>query len=167
MRFFSSLVTLATGATLVLAQNNTSAPGYGNITSTIDTSNSTFSFGERYAVLNLDLINAIVGGVSSTSAGQQFINCTSNWIDAVHAVDPQPLTIFTRIYFSTAYQPELGLGVPFTNVAGALNITESSEQGMLYPAFNTTARDVVLPKTRYYAGESDRVGSGGTDGRRR
>lgn len=155
MRFFSVVASLATSVYVVSAQNTTApAPGYGNITSTIPASNSTFSFGQRYAVLNLDLINAIVGNFNGTDSGRQFINSTKTWIDAVHAVEPQPLTVFTRIYYSTRFSPELGLGVPFGSLQGGLaNITEESPQGMLYPAFETSERDVVLPKTRFYAGE--------------
>jgi hypothetical protein len=150
---YRTLLVLASSAAYVLAQNATGV-GYGNITSSIPASNTTLSFGQRYAVLNLDMINAIVGSVSSTAPGQQWINATNTWIEAVHASDPQPLTIFTRIYFASPFQPELGTGVPFSNVAAGLrNVTESSMQGQIYSAFQTSDRDVQIAKTRYYAGE--------------
>lgn len=140
---------------------SSSGLGYGNITSTLP-SNSTFSFGSRYAILNLDLINGIVGSFNTTPAGQAFISSTSEWIDAVQSKSNSsgsydPLTIYTRIYFSTPQRPELGLGVPFSNIAqGFGNITESSETGELYPAFAEKVQetDVVLQKTRFYAGAS-------------
>lgn len=112
-----------------------------------------FSFGRHYAVLNLDLINALVGSVNASTAGQQFINSTARWIDAVHAQDPPPLSIFTRIYFSNARQPELGPQTPFAAVSSALG-TAQDPQTQLYHAFtpDEKAGDVVLQKTRYYAG---------------
>lgn len=146
-----ALITALTGS---LAQSNTTTtPGYGNVTSTLE-GNSTFSFGDRYAVLNLDLINGIVGSINGTQQGQAFINSTLDWVDAVQATEPKPLTVWTRIYFSNSMRPELGVGVPFSNIAGGFgNITEESETGQLYPAFKPLETDVVLPKTRFYAGE--------------
>jgi len=127
--------------------------GYGNITSTL-ADNSTFSFGDRYAVLNLDLINGIVGSINGTQQGQTWINSTLDWVDAVQAKESNPLTIWTRIYFSNSQRPELGLGVPFSNIAGGFgNLTEQSETGQLYSAFTPLETDVVLPKTRFYAGQ--------------
>lgn len=152
---------VTTSNTTSTSTTSSSGLGYGNITSTLP-SNSTFSFGSRYAILNLDLINGIVGSFNTTPAGQAFINSTSQWIDAVQSKSNSsnaygPLTIYTRIYFSTPQRPELGLGVPFSNIAqGFGNITESSETGELYPAFaeKVLDTDVVLQKTRFYAGES-------------
>jgi hypothetical protein len=152
---------VTTSNTTSTSTTSSSGLGYGNITSTLP-SNSTFSFGSRYAILNLDLINGIVGSFNTTPAGQAFINSTSQWIDAVQTKSNssnayEPLTIYTRIYFSTPQRPELGLGVPFSNIAqGFGNITESSETGELYPAFaeKVLEADVVLQKTRFYAGES-------------
>jgi hypothetical protein len=152
---------VTTSNTTSTSTTSSSGLGYGNITSTLP-SNSTFSFGSRYAILNLDLINGIVGSFNTTPAGQAFINSTSQWIDAVQSKSNSssgsydPLTIYTRIYFSTLQRPELGLGVPFSNIAqGFGNITESSETGELYPAFaeKVLDTDVVLQKTRFYAGE--------------
>lgn len=130
-------------------------PGYDCyphcIASTI--SNASFSFGQHYAVLNLDLINALVGGVNETAAGKAFISNTAKWIDAVHAQSPPPLSIFTRIYFSNSHKPEVGPQAPFAQVGGTLG-TAASPLTKLYPAFTVDkeAGDVVLQKTRYYAG---------------
>jgi hypothetical protein len=154
--FASLALALITGLSGSSANNSDSGTpdiGYGNITSTL-ASNSTFSFGDRYAVLNLDLINGIVGSVNTTEQGQSFINSTVDWVDTVQAKASNPLTIWTRIYFSTSQRPELGLGVPFSNIAAGFgNITEQSATGQLYPAFQPLDTDVVLPKTRFYAGE--------------
>ena len=139
----------------VRAQDS-SKPGYTChpkcITPTIS-ENKNFNFGRHYAVLNLDLINAIVGGINTTAAGQQFISSTAKWIDAVHSQDPVPLSIFTRIYFSNSHLPEIGPQSPFGAVGGSLG-TKADPLTELYPAFHVDreAGDVVLQKTRYYAG---------------
>jgi len=137
------------------AQVNSTEPGYNChptcIPSTV--TNTSLSFGQHYAVLNLDLINALISSVADTTAGSAFINNTARWIDAVHAQNPPPLSIFTRIYFLNAHQPEIGPNTPFAQVGGALGTANSTET-MLYPAFNfdEAAGDTVLQKTRYYAG---------------
>ncbi len=146
-------LTFAAFAIYAVAQNGSSI-GYGNVTSSISPSNTSLSFGQRYAVLNLDMISALVAPLNGTTAGQQWINATSTWIGAIHSLNPQPLTIFSRIYFAAPFQPELGVGVPFSNVAGGLvNVTEASAQGKVYSAFAPSGEDVQLAKTRYYAGE--------------
>lgn len=155
MKFTSTLIAICSlVAPAVVAQNATGL-GYGNITSSIAANNTSFSFGRNYAVLNLDMINGIYGGFNTTTQGQQLINSTVTWINAVQAQNPVPLTIWTRIYFQTALRPELGVGVPFGRVVGGFgNLTESSPGGMLYPAFKPLqGKDIVIPKTRLYAGE--------------
>jgi len=155
MKFSSILnLALATVITSTAAQstNATTTPGYVTNFSTLP-NNSTFSFGKNYAVLNLDLINGIVGNINTTTEGKQFINSVSTWISAVHAQSPPPLSIFTRIYFSNAKRPEIGPKTPFSVDAASLgNATIDSPQGQLYPAFVPSADDVVLQKARYYAG---------------
>ncbi|KAI5363281.1 Putative isochorismatase [Septoria linicola] len=91
--------------------------------------------------------------IVNTTAGKAFINSTATWIDAVHAQKPPPLSIFTRIFFSNARQPEIGPKSPFAQVASSLG-TSNDSNTFIYPAFrvNEAAGDVVLQKTRYYAG---------------
>lgn len=69
------LAVFALVAPAVVAQNSTGL-GYGNITSSIPSNNTSFSFGRNYAVLNLDMINGIYGSFNSTPQGQQLINST-------------------------------------------------------------------------------------------
>jgi len=118
-------------------------------------SNSSLSFGQHYAVLNLDLITGLVAGVNTSAAGQAFINNTATWIDAVHAQDPAPLSIFTRIYFTgpPGHRAEVGANAPFNKISAGLG-NASDPLTQLYPAFHVdeAAGDVVLQKTRYYAG---------------
>jgi nicotinamidase-related amidase len=147
---------LAISPSLALAQNASSSPGYANyptpIASTIS-SNSTLSFGRHYAVLNLDLINGLVSPLASSPAGSAFIANTATWIDAVHAQTPPPLSIFTRIYFSNARKPEVKPGSGFASVSAPLG-TANATATQIYPSFRVDegAGDVVLQKTRYYAG---------------
>lgn len=139
----------------VVAQNTTT-PGYNGfptfLSSTVP-SNTTISFGTHYAVLNLDLIVATIGTVPSTPAGAQFVSNIANWIDTVHAQTPPPLSIFTRIFFSNNRQPEIGPTTPFGALSRALG-NSSAANTQIYPAFtvNETVGDVVLDKTRFYAG---------------
>jgi hypothetical protein len=117
-------------------------------------SNASLSFGTHYAVLNLDLINGLVGIINTTAAGKAFINNTATWIGAVHQQTPPPISIFTRIYFSGPKRPEVGLTSPLQKTtAGFGNATESSPIGQLYPAFKPLAGwDVQLSRVGYYAG---------------
>ncbi|KAK3707497.1 hypothetical protein LTR37_012139 [Vermiconidia calcicola] len=155
MKLQASIFTLAS-AYFASAQEST-RPGYNCHPTCIQPTiprNRQFNFGRHYAVLNLDLINGIVGGVEETAAGQAFISNTANWIDAVHALDPAPLSIFTRVYFENSFQPEIGPDSPFGQVAGDLG-TAATAPTKLHPAFTVDqagAGNVVLQKTRYYAG---------------
>jgi len=152
----SSIILSLSSAILALAENATT-PGFMPGFSTVP-ANSTFSFGTNYAVLHLDLINAIVGGINTTTEGQQFIDNVATWISAVHTQTPPPLTFFTRIYFSTSQRPEIGPNTPFaTPAAGLGNITITSPEGMLYPAFVPTDDDVILQKVRYWAGAGNQL----------
>ncbi|KAJ5702313.1 cysteine hydrolase family protein [Penicillium malachiteum] len=135
---------LLSWALLALAPALIDATELGYSTTTPSTVNGSLSFGSHYAVLNLDLIDALVGSINTTTKGQAFINSTAKWISA----------IFSRIYFSTSLMPEVSLSAPFYQaVAEVGNLTESNELSQLYSAFKPTPDyDVVLQKTRYYAG---------------
>ena len=154
---FTSLIS----ASLVLVGaahcQSTGALGYAsNVPSTV--TNASFSFGQHYAVLNLDLIEGLVSGINTTTAGQAFINNTKMWIDAVHQQTPAPISLWTRIYFSNSQQPEIGPNSPFRKVAGSLpnNGTESSPATQIYHAFSPLPNyDVILRKSRYYAGDGN------------
>lgn len=149
MRVFQ-LSVAATFASLSAAQ----APGYDGFPTYIPSTipcNETLSFGSNYAVLNLDLINALVGSVANTTEGEAFINSTATWIDAVHAQSSPPISIFTRIYFSTPERLEVGPDAPFAQDVSALG-NSSDPNTEIYPAFTVETDDAVLQKVRYYAG---------------
>jgi hypothetical protein len=67
------------------------------------------------AFLQLDLLTLIVSTFAVPfPQGQTFISYESLLLSTLHSLNPQPLNIFTRIYFSspTGY-PELGTSSPF------------------------------------------------------
>lgn len=154
----SLLSAVALTGSFVYAQSSSEAPGYNCMPTCIEPTvpaNETLSFGKHYAVLNLDLINGIAGGLANTTAGEAFLSNTADWIDAVHAQKPPPLSIYTRIYFSAPTKPEVGPNAPFANVGGNLGtiddpLTELVPQ--IRSRVDATLNDVVFPKTRYYAG---------------
>ena len=152
----SPIVPIVLASAAAVTAQNASAPGYDGypdpIASTV-AANDSLSFGQHYAVLNLDLINGLVAPLASEPAGSAFIDNVATWIDAVHAQNPPPLSIFTRIYFNNARKPEIKPGSGFAGVSGPLT-TANATATQLYPAFHVdeAAGDVILQKTRYYAG---------------
>jgi nicotinamidase-related amidase len=139
-----------------VAAQDASVPGYEGFHSSIASTvaaNDSLSFGSHYAVLNLDLINGLVAPLASEPAGNSFIHNTARRIDAVHAQTPPPLSIFTRIYFNNARKPEIKPSSGFGRASAPLT-TANSSATQIYPAFHVDdlAGDVVLQKTRYYAG---------------
>jgi nicotinamidase-related amidase len=152
----SQILPLVLASTSLAVAQNATSPGYTGypepIVSTI-AANESLSFGQHYAVLNLDLINGLVAPLASSPAGSAFIKNTATWIDAVHALSPPPLSIFTRIYFSNARKPEVKPGSGFASVSAPLT-TANATATQIYSDFSVdeTAGDVVLQKTRYYAG---------------
>ncbi|KAL4866606.1 hypothetical protein BDV12DRAFT_131369 [Aspergillus spectabilis] len=134
----------------------TTTPGYSVCTPSTVTNYPTLSFGQNYAVLNLDLSNALVASVSETEVDQKWINSTATWINAVHHQSPPPLSIYTRIYYSTSKAPEVNPVIPFYQVVAALgNVTESDAISRVYDVFAPLESDVVLRKSRYYAGDGN------------
>ena len=154
------LSTLSAGlASLALSTaQSMGSPGYNCMPTCISStvpSNSTLSFGKHYAVLNLDIIAAIYSGVANTTAGSAFLSNTGAWIDAVHAQNPPPLSLYTRIYYSAPTKPEIGPGAPYASVGGTLGTSEDPNTELvpeIRGRVNESLNDVVLQKTRYYAG---------------
>ncbi|KAL5342046.1 cysteine hydrolase family protein [Aspergillus crustosus] len=137
---------LSTFALLGGSMAAATTPGYSVCTPSTVTNSSSLSFGQNYAVLNLDLISALVASVSETEEGQKWINSTATWINAVHHQSPPPLCIYTRIYCTNSKAPEVTPDVPFYQAVAAL--------GNVYDAFAPLEDyDVVLRKSRYYAGD--------------
>ena len=58
----------------------------------------------------------LAGVLRSVSAPDVLVD----WIDTVHAQNPPPLSIFTRIYFNNARKPEVKPGSGFAGVSAPL-----------------------------------------------
>jgi nicotinamidase-related amidase len=110
-------------------------------------------FGQRYAVLNLDWMSLLIDSVKDTTVGQEFITNCSRWNDAVHKKNPRPLTIFTSLFFSSSAQPELAKESPFTRLLQGYGTFEKGSSGVQIDSnFMVDEKDVILQKTRWYAG---------------
>jgi hypothetical protein len=111
-----------------------------------------FTFGKHYAVLNLDLMTVLIDMVKDTSAGRQFLSNCSLWNDAVHEKETRPLSIFTSLFF-TPSEPELARGAPFTKlVHDHGEFPADSVAVEISSTFLVDHEDIVLQKTRFYAG---------------
>ncbi|KAI5458926.1 Isochorismatase-like protein [Mariannaea sp. PMI_226] len=116
---------------------------------------NTSEFGKRYAVLNLDLMSILINEVKDSVQGQSFISNCVRWNNAVHQKDQRPLTIFTTLYFSNCTQPELAQSSLFAKMlamSGMGSFEKGSDTVEIYGQFVVDERDIVLQKTRWYAG---------------
>ncbi|KAI1391786.1 Isochorismatase hydrolase [Hypoxylon trugodes] len=112
----------------------------------------TLTFGKNYAVLNLDLMTVLINAVKDTTNGREFISNCSRWNDAVHKKESRPLTIFTTLFFNSG-EPELAKTAPFGKLLeGFGSFAAKSDAVQIAPNFTTDEKDIVLQKTRWYAG---------------
>lgn len=110
------------------------------------------TFGKHYAVLNLDWMTVLMDAVRNTAEGQAFVSSCSRWNNEVHKKYPRPLTIFTSLSFNDR-QPELARGAPFTKlVRGFGSFATGSSTVQIASNFTVDEEDIVLQKTRWYAG---------------
>ncbi|OTA99019.1 hypothetical protein M426DRAFT_68594 [Hypoxylon sp. CI-4A] len=110
------------------------------------------SFGRNYAILNLDLMTILIDAVKDTAEGQAFISTCSHWNDAVHKKEPRPLVIFTTLFFNPG-QPELTKTAPFGKLVDGFNtFAAGSPEVQIASSFTVDEKDIVLQKTRWYAG---------------
>jgi nicotinamidase-related amidase len=128
------------------------------MTSALHSSESPLSFGQHYAVLNLDWMSLLVDGIKDTTVGREFITNCSVWNDAVHQKDPRPLTIFTTLFFSNPSQPELAEDSPFTRLLRGYGKFEKGSPGVqISSQFTVDEKDIILQKTRWYAGAGNNL----------
>lgn len=121
--------------------------------STQSPAHEALNFGQHFAVLNLDLMTILIDTVKDTDAGQAFIANCARWNDAVHQKDAQPLTIFTSLFFKNSLQPELASNSPFAKLISAFPpFVEGSPGVQIDSHFKVNEQDIVLQKTRWYAG---------------
>ncbi|KAF3225006.1 hypothetical protein TWF192_007291 [Orbilia oligospora] len=117
--------------------------------------NCSATFNKNYAILNLDWMTILMDVIKDTPEGQTYITNCSRWNDAVHAKSPRPITIFTTLFFSNKSQPELHKSdkAPFTKQINGYCLFESgSPEVQIDPRFLVDEHDIVLQKTRWYAG---------------
>ncbi|KAF3177164.1 hypothetical protein TWF225_002973 [Orbilia oligospora] len=113
------------------------------------------TFNKNYAILNLDWMTILIDAVKDTPEGQTYIANCSRWNDAVHEKTPRPITIFTTLFFSNKSQPELHKSdkAPFAKQINGYSLFESgSPEVQIDPRFLVDENDIVLQKTRWYAG---------------
>lgn len=87
--------------------------------------------------------------------GKGFIASVTRWVDAVHALPKRPVTIYSRLVAGTQLKLQTKAGTAWPKAAGALvDLPMGSSLLEIYLPFkpDTTGGDVVLAKSRYYAG---------------
>ena len=113
-------------------------------------------FGQHYAILNLDLMSILIEAVEDTDAGQDFMANCARWNEAVHKKETRPLTIFTTLFFAHHTQPELASSkeAPFVKLLDTMraNFVKGSPAVQIDSRFSVDENDIVLQKTRCYAG---------------
>lgn len=116
-----------------------------------ESANSHLSFGEHYAILNLDWMTVLINGIKDTAEGQSMIANCSRWNDAVHQKSPRPLTIFSTVSFNPG-QPEIQRDAPFAKlIAGFGAFVDGSPEVQIDSRFKLDQQDIVLQKTRWSA----------------
>jgi hypothetical protein len=115
------------------------------------------TFGRNYAVLNLDLMRILIDGVRGSPLGDAFILNCSRWIDAIHGLDVKPLTSFTSLYFSSPSRHELRKGPsPFGDLISDFGRFQGNSPDVrIDSSFLVHPDDIVLQKTRWYAGSGN------------
>lgn len=109
------------------------------------------TFGQRYAILNLDWMALLLGAVESTPEGQALIQNYTKWNDAVHKKSSRPLTIFTTLAFAHG-QPEVKRGKPFAKLITPFGeFKTGTPETQIDKRFTLDEHDVVLEKTRWSA----------------
>ncbi|KAI0376793.1 Isochorismatase hydrolase [Hypomontagnella monticulosa] len=116
-----------------------------------------FTFGKSYAVLHLDLMTCLIDAVANTSEGKAFVSNCVRWNEAVHKKDPQPPTIFTSLFFNPG-EPELAVDAPFTRLLQDFGpFAVGTPPVQISSHFATQEKDIVLQKTRWYAGAGNNL----------
>lgn len=113
--------------------------------------NNSLSFGDNYAVLNLDWMSVLIDSIKNTSEGRAMIENCSNWNNAVHQKSPRPLTVFSTLSFNSG-QPEVQPNSPFANlIAPYGKFANGSPEVQIDGHFKIDEKDLVLQKTRWSA----------------
>jgi nicotinamidase-related amidase len=118
---------------------------------TQETSRPGVSFGQNFAILNLDWMPLLINAVEETTEGKTLINNYIQWNDAVHHKVRRPLTIFTTLAFNRG-QPELESNTPFAKLIAPFGSCEDGSPNVgIDSRFTLDEKDTVLRKTRWAA----------------
>lgn len=110
------------------------------------------TFGKSYAVLNLDFMTSLMDSIKDTAEGRAFISNCSLWNDAVHSKSPRPLVVFTTLFFNPG-ELESVKDAPFSKLIRDFGpFAAGSAEVQIAPQFTVDEKDVILRKTRWYAG---------------
>jgi hypothetical protein len=69
-----------------------------------ETSGSGLTFGQNFAILNLDWMPLLINSVAETTERKTLINNYIQWNDAIHRKTRRPLTVFTTLAFNRGQQ---------------------------------------------------------------
>lgn len=113
--------------------------------------NDTPNFGKHFAVLNLDWMHILINAIQDTDEGKKLIQSCTRWNDAVHQLDPRPLTVFSTLAFACG-QPEVEANKPFARLIAPFGKFESgSKDTQIDSRFLVDDKDIVIQKTRWSA----------------
>ncbi|CAM0141111.1 hypothetical protein VKS41_004936 [Umbelopsis sp. WA50703] len=113
--------------------------------------NTSLSFGDNYAVLNLDWMSVLINAIKDTPEGQALMTNCSKWNNAVHQKSPRPLTVFSTLSFSPG-QPEVQPDSPFANLISSYGeFAKGSPEVQIDGHFKVDEKDLILQKTRWSA----------------
>lgn len=110
---------------------------------------NSLSFGEHYAILNIDWMSVLINAVEETPEGKALFSSLTRWNNAIHRRVNQPLTIFTTLAFSRG-QPEVETNKPFSRLIASFgSFEEGSPNTAIDPRFMIDKNDILLQKTRW------------------
>ncbi|KAK6956069.1 hypothetical protein Daesc_001339 [Daldinia eschscholtzii] len=116
------------------------------------------NFGKNYVVLNLDLMTVLIDVVKDTEEGRAFISGRARWNDAVHKMSSRPPVIFIALFFNPG-EPELAQDAPSGKLIRDFgSFAAGSSAVQIAPCFKVDCEDIVLQKTRWYAGAGNSLG---------
>jgi nicotinamidase-related amidase len=107
------------------------------------------SFGEHYAILNIDWMSVLIHAVEETPEGKALVSSLTRWNIAIHRKTNRPLTIFTTLAFSRG-QPEVEINKPFSRLIASFgSFEDGSPNTNIDPRFVVDNNDILLRKTRW------------------
>lgn len=120
-------------------------------------SNAGVSFGQNFAILNLDWMPLLINAIAEATEGKTLIDNYIRWNDAMHQKIRRPLTIFTSLTLNRG-QPELERNKPFAKLIAPFGSCEEGSPNVgIDSRFALDEKDIVLQKTRWSATTSNNL----------